>query len=65
MFEKRKERFTVKSTESFRGGDLSVLVDGQTGVQYLAFVGMGCSSIIPLLDRDGKPLVEPGPGGED
>ena len=41
MFEKRKERFTVKSTESFRGGDLSVLVDGQTGVQYLAFVGMG------------------------
>lgn len=65
MFEKRKERFTVKSTEAFRGGDLSVLVDGQTGVQYLAYVGMGCSSIIPLLDRDGKPLVEPAPTGED
>lgn len=55
----------MKSTESFRGGDLSVLVDGQTGVQYLAFVGMGCSNLIPLLDRDGKPLVEPGPAGED
>ena len=65
MFEKRKERFTVKSTESFRGGDLSVLVDGQAGVQYLAFVGMECSNLIPLLDRDGKPLVEPGPAGED
>ena len=65
MFEKRKERFTVKSSESFRRGDLSVLVDGQTGVQYLAFVGMGCSNLIPLLDRDGKPLVEPGPAGED
>lgn len=65
MFEKRKERFTVKSSEGFRGGDLSVLVDGQTGVQYLAYVGMEGSSIIPLLDRDGKPLVEPAPAGED
>ena len=32
MFQKKEERFAVKSKEAFQGGDLAVLVDKQTGV---------------------------------
>lgn len=51
MFQKKEkeERFAVKSKEAFQGGDLAVLVDKQTGVNYLSFVG---------LNRDGKPLTD-------
>lgn len=58
MFQKKKERFAVKSKEALQGGDLAVLVDKQTGVNYLSFVGLSGSTITPLLDRDGRPLVD-------
>ena len=60
MFQKKEkeERFAVKSKEAFQGGDLAVLVDKQTGVNYLSFVGLSGSTITPLLDRDGRPLVD-------
>lgn len=60
MFQKKEkeERFAVKSKEAFQGGDLAVLVDKQTGVNYLSFVGLSGSNLIPLLDRDGKPLTD-------
>ena len=60
MFQKkeREERFAVKSREAFQGGDLAVLVDKQTGVNYLSFVGLSGSNLIPLLDKDGKPLTD-------
>ena len=48
----------MKSREAFQGGDLAVLVDKQTGVNYLSFVGLSGSNLIPLLDRDGKPLTD-------
>ena len=53
----KEERFAVKSREAFQGGDLAVL-DKQTGVNYLSFVGLSGSNLIPLLDRDGKPLTD-------
>lgn len=60
MFQKkeREERFAVKSREAFQGGDLAVLVDKQTGVNYLSFVGLSGSNLIPLLDKGGKPLTD-------
>lgn len=60
MFQKKEKRgrFAVKSKEAFQGGDLVVLADKQTGVNYLAFVGLGVSTITPLLDRGGKPLTD-------
>ena len=58
MFQKKKERFAVKSKEALQGEDLAVLVDKQTGVNYLSFVGLSGSTITPLLDRDGRPLVD-------
>ena len=60
MFQKKEkeERFAVKSREAFQGGDLAVLVDKQTGVNYLSVGGVSGSNLIPLLDRDGKPLTD-------
>ena len=48
MFQKKEkeERFAVKSKEAFQGGDLAVLVDKQTGVNYLSFVGLSGSNLI-------------------
>ena len=57
---KKEERFQVILTE---GNGLTkpqtmVLMDTATGVQYL-FVQAGyAGGLCPLLDRDGKPLVQ-------
>lgn len=57
---KKESRFIV--TETYGGGfselgTQKVLVDKQTGVNYL-FVHSGYGvSMTPLLDRDGKPIV--------
>lgn len=61
MFQKKEgheDRFVIKSKEGFQGGDLVVFADKQTGVNYLSFVGLSGSTITPLLDRDGRPLVD-------
>lgn len=58
MFQKKEDRFLVKSREGFQGGDLVVLVDKQTGVNYVSFVGLGAATFTPLVDRDGKPLTD-------
>lgn len=47
MFQKKEERFAVKSKEAFQGGDSAVLVDKQTGVNYLSFVGLSGSQPHP------------------
>ena len=42
-------------------GNKFILVDRQTGVNYL-FVASGYSGgLTPLLDREGKPIVSPLP----
>ena len=42
-------------------GDKMILVDRQTGVNYL-FVASGyAGGLTPLLDREGKPVVSPLP----
>ena len=61
MFQKKEgheDRFVTKSKEGFQGGDLGVFADKQTGVNYMAYVGLGVSTLTPLLDRDGRPLVD-------
>ena len=60
MFQKKekKERFAVKSKEAFQGGDLAVLVDKQTGVNYVTYLASSSAPLSPLLDRDGKPLTD-------
>ncbi len=38
-------------------GSLRVILDTETGVQYLAMIEGYAGGITPLLDRDGKPLL--------
>lgn len=57
--ESKKERFIVKE-EQFLGmaGLLSVVVDSETGVNYI-IAGNGDSvHITPLLDKDGKVMID-------
>ncbi len=57
---KADKRFIVTSRESeFTSGTKTVLVDKQTGVNYL-FVASGyAGGLTVLVDRDGRPIVTP------
>ena len=48
----------MKSREAFQGGDLAVLVDKQTGVNYVTYLASSSAPLSLLLDRDGKPLTD-------
>lgn len=38
---------------------VKILVDTETGVQYLLMKSSYAGGLTPLLDRDGKPIVSP------
>lgn len=57
MFGKEK-RFVVKHKESFQGGYIVVVVDNNTGVNYVSTLGFGPASFSPLLDENGKVIVD-------
>ena len=61
--EKKEKRFIVTQTQSggFTGPATYVLVDKQTGVNYLYANGGYGGGITPLLNRDGTPVVTPVP----
>lgn len=55
MFEKRDTRFVIVRTDSLGSSGLAkVLVDKETGVEYMLYVGSGATVI---LDKDGKPKI--------
>ncbi len=55
MAEKRFEKVYTQGTLE----TIKILVDKQTGVNYL-FVASGyAGGLTPLLDRDGKPVISP------
>lgn len=59
---KKEERFVVKEkcgsslTES---GLMQVIVDKQTGVNYLWAKSGYAGGLTPLLDAEGKPIITP------
>ncbi|MDN5710648.1 MAG: DUF6440 family protein [Planococcus sp. (in: firmicutes)] len=57
--DEEQQRFYIKSSENVPSlGRYVVLVDRETGVNYLqSWVGGG-SGITPLLDRNGQVVVE-------
>ncbi len=56
--EKRFEVILTEGTTMRREGYRQVVVDKETGVQYLFWqCGYG-GGITPLLDKDGKPLIK-------
>ena len=59
---KKEERFIKIHSENM--GSEMILVDRQTGVNYL-FVSSGyAGGLTPLLNRDGTPVVTPVPREE-
>ena len=58
MFEMHQGRFVLKSREILHGRVLDVVVDSQTGVNYVTFLGSASAPLSLLLDRDGKPLAD-------
>ena len=59
MFGKKEKRFSVKEMESYGGsGTIRIIVDTKTGVNYIMTEGVGGSSITPLLDSNGKVMIE-------
>ncbi len=54
----KNERFIVTHKEGSMFTSLrQILVDKQTGVNYLSWQSGNAGGITPLLDRDGKPVV--------
>lgn len=57
---KDKDRFVVIHKEGSslsNSGMRQILVDKETGVNYLFIISGYAAGITPLLDRDGKPVI--------
>lgn len=55
---KKEKRFVMRDNESFGfATSVSVIIDRETGVNYLFAVTAQGVGLTPLLDHEGKPLV--------
>ncbi|WP_235188798.1 DUF6440 family protein [Exiguobacterium artemiae] len=52
------KRFVLKSKQHLNGGIIKIVVDTQTGVNYLMTSGLGLSGMTPLLDKEGNVVVD-------
>lgn len=55
--EKKEKRFVIKEEQSLGFGAIYIVVDTITGVNYLTTVGTGMNGMTPLLDSDGKVVI--------
>ncbi len=56
--DKDEKRFEITESESsFTKGNFQVVVDKETGVNYLVWQSGYAGGITPLLDSYGKPVV--------
>ena len=67
MAEKKEKRFVKVYSDGggFSGPATYILVDRQTGVNYLYAAGSYGGGVTPLLNRDGTPIVTPVPNDCD
>ena len=54
MFEKKPRRFAFKQTESQNLTTVQIMVDRQTGVNYLLVSTPNGINVTPLLDENGQ-----------
>ncbi len=60
MAEKKEKRFVVTYNQSgFTSPSMQILVDKQTGVNYVYAAGGYGGGITPLLNPDGTPVITP------
>lgn len=57
--EKKPKRFIVKEEQAMGLGAVRILIDTQTGVNYLNTIGESYAGLTPLLDENGKVVVSP------
>ena len=55
----KKKRFVVKEEQSLGFGAVQIVVDTETGVNYLLTIDTGVSGLTPLLDRNGAVVIDP------
>lgn len=55
---KKSKRFIVKEEQGLGMGALSIIVDTQTGVNYILTIGATQNGITPLLDANGNVIVD-------
>ena len=67
MAEKKDKRFIKVYSDGggFSGPATYILVDKETGVNYLYAAGSYGGGITPLLNRDGTPVITPIPNKYD
>lgn len=58
MAKKKQYRFVIKENQALGMGLLYVIVDTQTGVNYISVGSIGPSGITPLLDANGNVVVD-------
>lgn len=56
---KKEKRFQTEFKESDIATESRVIVDSQTGVQYLFFFNGGAGGMTLLVDTEGRPLLSP------
>lgn len=54
----RNKRFEIKLKQHLDGGIIKIVVDTNTGVNYIITSGIGLSGMTPLLDENGKIVVD-------
>lgn len=57
--EKKPKRFIVKEEQAIGMSAIRILIDTQTGVNYLNTAGEIYAGLTPLLDENGKVIVSP------
>lgn len=55
----RNDRFIKGYSQSTFATKTQVLIDKETGVNYLFYMDGYGGGLTPLLDRDGKPVITP------
>ena len=54
----KKKRFVIKEEQSLGLGAVQIVVDTETGVNYLLTIDTGVSGLTPLLDRNGAVVID-------
>jgi len=52
------KRFLLKSKQHLSGGIIKIVLDTQTGVNYLITSGLGLSGMTPLLNEKGEVVID-------
>ena len=56
---KKKKRFEITYKQGGLVDVIEILVDQETGINYLFRTNGNAGGMTPLLDREGKPVVSP------